>query len=127
MCVVFVKFSLTFFQFLVRVDLVTERENDAQVLSINLSKSILKNGQAVDVCSIWSRGLFENETGQADLSLGIGITLRPFVDFCSPFGCRHVWVVKSGCIDKVEVVEGEHSEFLRAPSSLHLSLERLWL
>ena len=36
LCVVFVKYSLAFFQALVRVDLVTECENDAQVLRSNL-------------------------------------------------------------------------------------------
>ena len=63
LCVVFVKSSLAFFQALVGIDLVTECENDAQVRSIKPRKCILENSQTVDVCSIWSRALFENETG----------------------------------------------------------------
>ena len=61
--VVFVKPSLAFFQALVGIDLVTECENDAQVRSIKPRKCILENSQTVDICSVRSRALFENETG----------------------------------------------------------------
>ena len=36
-CVVFVKYALACFSFLVGIDLVTESENEAQVLRVNLS------------------------------------------------------------------------------------------
>ena len=65
MSVGLVKYFLICLQFLfrVRVNLITEREDHAQIIKLALSDRILEDCQTVAVCNIWSRFLLENEDG----------------------------------------------------------------
>ena len=72
--------SLTGLQTLVRVDAITECEDDAQVVKIALSYQMLENCDNVGVCSTGSWSLFETDNGQIDLECVDALLLNPCVE-----------------------------------------------